>query len=87
MRRTCLWMAVISTGLIAIPAFGAQGGRDMSNDCFDVAAPMADATPCVEPGRRKSHHHDRRHQNASQTSSDTLVPHAATPSPIRDGTH
>ncbi|GAM02273.1 hypothetical protein SP5_076_00550 [Sphingomonas parapaucimobilis NBRC 15100] len=59
MRRSRTWMIVIPLGLIACPAMASQNERDMSNDCFDVAAPMAEATPCFEPGRHTRPHHAR----------------------------
>jgi hypothetical protein len=57
MRRRHFWTILLPLGLIAAPALASQGQRDMGNDCFDVAAPMADATPCYEP----SHHTHARH--------------------------
>ena len=42
MRRPDFWTIALPLGLVAVPALAAQSERDMSNDCFDVAAPMAD---------------------------------------------
>ncbi|MDY0957210.1 hypothetical protein SOM26_00770 [Sphingomonas sp. CFBP8993] len=61
MRRPDFWTIALPLGLVAVPALAAQSQRDMSNDCFDVAAPMADATPCFEPGRHAHHHHHAHH--------------------------
>ncbi len=57
MLCTRLWIIAASTMLVAAPAFAAQDDPATTDDCFAVAAPMADATPCFEPGHRKKQHH------------------------------
>ena len=69
MRRSRTWMIVIPLGLIASPAMASRNERDMSNDCFDVAAPMAEATPCFEPGRHPRPHRPRHDRNATGSAS------------------
>ncbi len=82
MRGLCWWLIAISTGLGAAPAFASQNEGDMSDDCFAIAAPMADATPCFQTGPRKSHRHVRPNPNQSGTSAGTPIVHAG--SAIRD---
>lgn len=69
MRRLHFWTIVLPFGLIAAPAFASQGQRDMSNDCFDVAAPMADATPCYEQSRHTHPHRAHHDRNANRNAS------------------
>lgn len=72
MRRPGFWKMALPLGLIATPALAAQGQRDMSNDCFDVAAPMADATPCYQPGRHTHEHHAHHERIAAKTDSEQV---------------
>ncbi|WP_428970023.1 hypothetical protein ACQR50_04875 [Sphingomonas sp. Xoc002] len=65
MRLFRTGMIIIPLGLIASPAMASRNDRDMSNDCFDVAAPMAEATPCFEPDRHTHPHHARHGRNAA----------------------
>ena len=53
MRRIGLGTVVLSTALAAAPEMASQMGEDTTNACFDVAAPMAEATPCAESGHHK----------------------------------
>lgn len=48
--------ASIALLAIPLPALAAQAPADPAQDCFDVAAPMAEAIPCYEPGRHHAHH-------------------------------
>lgn len=59
MLHTRLWIIILSTALLATPAVAAGDQADTGEDCFAVAAPMADATPCFVPGRHKKHHKPR----------------------------
>jgi len=66
MRRLCLSMIALCSGLAAVPAHALPTAGDTAEDCFDVAAPMAEATPCWESGRHRNHHHARRNRNAER---------------------
>ncbi len=65
---------------LAAAPVAAQNQRDMSNDCFDVAAPMADATPCYEPNAHTHPHGAHHDRNANKTAAKKAgMPSGATP--------
>ena len=72
MRGRRFWTIVLPLGLIAAPALAGQNKSDAGNDCFDVAAPMADATPCYEPGRHAHLHHTHHGRNAPKMASEKV---------------
>ncbi|WP_343525300.1 hypothetical protein [Sphingomonas sp.] len=76
MRRTRFRAIVIPLGLIAVPAFASQNQNELPGDCYDVAAPMAEAMPCLEAGREKHAHRIRHGQNPSKRDDGKTIPQA-----------
>jgi hypothetical protein len=52
------------------PAMVVRNHSDVSSDCFDVAAPMAEATPCFEGGHHTHRHSARQDRNTPQKGAD-----------------
>ncbi|WP_343528345.1 hypothetical protein [Sphingomonas sp.] len=56
--------------LVASPAIASQAGGDGGGDCFAMAAPMADAIPCIDPGHGKNADRPRQEPDKSKRGSE-----------------
>jgi hypothetical protein len=46
--------------LVVLSGMASAAQAEDADDCFDVAAPMAESTPCYVPHRHKAKHRDQQ---------------------------
>lgn len=66
--RSCGIVLPIPPG--ATRAMAVRSQSDVSSDCSDVAAPMAEATPCFEGGHHTHRHSARQDRNTPRKGAD-----------------